>query len=780
MGDPPSGLGWHSGVVAEPPIPLLWAKLTPPRLHPEAVVRHDLLDELAGANRHRDEPPVALTALVAPPGYGKTTVAVQLAQCLADHGGFTTAWVSLEPADDEPVRFWTYVAASFGAAGVDGVEATYGLLAAGADGVPAASLALRAAVEGHAGPITLVLDDLQAVGDGPVADSLDDWLRRPLANLRIICTSRRDLPLSVGRLRGQGLLTEARAPELAFQPTEMEALLSGTFGLARLSTEQLTALEKRTEGWPVGVYLAGLTLRDETDVADGIKRFTGDGRHLSEYLAAEATDGVDGTARAFALATSILPVLDPDLCDAVTDGVGSLRVLRQLAADNVFISALDDAGTLFTYHPLFREHLRSALQADHPEQLGDLHRRASEWHEANGEIESAIEHAAAAGDVERGERLLAQVFLAFANAGHFGTIIGLVDRMGPRADRTTETALMMAWLSLNVRHYDDLDQWLEVAAANSTGDADAVAVSLHRPAILLHRARHVGDVGSMTILAADAAAAANAMALEAVEPDLHIGEPARGSALSASGSALYWAGDPEGALARLTEALAIARRHRITLEQIFCYQYLAMIEADAGRWETALAHADQALAGKGADGEHYRLPTLAHLARASALVGMGRPADAAAALDDARRVAAYRSEPLYDGAIELMEARLRHLAGDRDGARSAIRACQAIIDQLPDPQFESRLREAENSIRFVAVDAEALPVGARELTDRERSVLALLPHGLSRRELARQLHVSENTIKTHLTSIRHKLGVVGRESIVDRAVDLGLLDHDQL
>jgi len=128
--------------------------------------------------------------------------------------------------------------------------------------------------------------------------------------------------------------------------------------------------------------------------------------------------------------------------------------------------------------------------------------------------------------------------------------------------------------------------------------------------------------------------------------------------------------------------------------------------------------------------------------------------------------------------IELQEARVQHLQGDINAARTALRAAKALEGELPDSRLGARIRRVESEIRFVPREVDDLPIGARELTDREQSVLLLLPHGLKRKELAEQLHVSENTVKTHLTSIRHKLGIQGRESIVDRARELGLLPSD--
>lgn len=755
---------WHAGAVAiTPPIPLVWAKLAPPRPPAELVERSDLLDRLAD----RD---AALIAIVAPAGYGKTTAAAEVARRL----GGETAWLALDPEDAEPVRFWTYVAAALASAGVSGADGVYQLLASEGNGPGAASLALRSAIEAHGRPVTLVLDDVQAVPAETIEDGIGQWLRHPVTNLRLVCASRADLPLPVGRLRSQGLLAEARIDDLAFDPAESEALLGRAFGLESLSADQLEAIDRRTQGWPVGLYLAGLTLRDEPDIARGLDRFTGDTRHLNQYLATEAVDGISDDARAFVLATSIVPVLHPALCDAVTDGVGSLRVLRQLAADNIFTSALDDGATVFQYHPLFREHLRSTLAERHPDQLSELHARASRWYEETGDGALAITHATAAGHTERAESLVLDRFVTYVNAGHLGTVTAWIDRLGSRRDRRSETALAMAWMSLNLRRDADIDQWLDIAAANAHSPAEAEMVAVQRPALLVHRARHRGDVGAMVRWAEEALSAESQGLL--VDDDLHFAEAGRMAARSAAASAAFWSGDRDQARHLAETALALSGGDgAMSIEQVFCYQHLAAVEADAGHFDAALAHADQALLLVGPSQEATHQPTLAHLTRATVLAALGRPADAADALLAARRVAAPRPEPLDNAAIELQQAVLDHQRGDQDGARAAVRAAQAIVVSLPDPRFEERLRTVENTIRFVSIDPDALPVGARELTDRERAVLSLLPHKLSRRELARQLHVSENTVKTHLSSIRHKLGVTGRESIVDRAAELDLI-----
>ncbi len=749
--------------MTAPPIPLVWAKLKPPVLPVDAVRRPGLLANLI-------ESDATLTAIVAPPGYGKTTTAVQLVEQLDQ----PMAWLSLEPADSTPARFWTYVAAAFQSAGVERAAHTYQHLADA--GVDAAVLALRAAVDGFGAPLVLVLDDMHAIDHPEIEAQLSDWLRHPISNLRMICTSRSDLPLPVGRLRGQGLLAEARIDQLAFTPEESAALLQRTFGLESLTVEQLDSLAGRTEGWPVGVYLAGLTLRDEPDIDTQLARFAGDTRHLTEYLATEAMEGITDDVRAFVLSTSIVNVLGPDLCDALTGTPGSLKTLRELVADNVFTSALDSGGTMFHYHPLFREHLQSALASEHPEQVQELHSRASAWFEANGDIDDAIVHATAAGEVDRAEKLIVSTSLLFANAGHFETVINWVAALGDPAQRRTEIGLMMAWTRLNLRNYRELELWMDWSERSARTDLESHIVSLHLPTLRAHRARHEGNVTEMVNHAREVAERDG----ESPQPDELASlflrpDAARGAAKSALGSALFWAGDAENSTRHLIDSLAIARASDILIEVIFCYSYLAINAAEGGDAATALAHADQALGLVTPGQESHLQPSIAYLARSIALLSLGRPGDASIDLERASQLASIRTEPLVDAAIELQRARVLHRMGDIEGARKAVRESKTIVADLPDAQFDARIRSVESEIRFVARDVDDLPIGARELTDREQAVLALLPHGLKRKELAEQLHVSENTVKTHLTSIRHKLGVSGRSSIVDRAIELGLL-----
>lgn len=735
------------------------------------MLQEHLVDRL----RLRANPDAALVAIVAPAGYGKTTAAAQL----VGESDSALAWVALEPADDDPVRFWSYVASGLCAAGVD-ADRAYHHLTDGATAVDAATTALLAAIEQHDQPVTIVLDDFQVIENESILQSLSDLLRHPVDGLQIVVTSRRDLALPVGRLRGQGRLAELRIDQLAFEPEEAAALLESTFGLDSITPDQLDALNQRTEGWPVGLYLAGLSLRDHPDIDAQVERFAGDTRHLSEYLVAEVIDDLDDETRAFALATSIVTVLEPELCDFVTGQSGSLAILRRLLAGNVFITALDESATMFRYHPLFRERLMSTLTEEHPEILASLHSRASLWSERNGDRDGAVMHAADAGDLDRARDLVLGSWLEFATAGSFTTLERWVRRLGKDAETNPFVSLSMAWGMLNLNRHDEIEPWLGHAAAAASDESETRQVLLEGGCIRAHLGRHIGDVDLLSEQATSA--------LENADLD-YLPEPGEapsrqvgitGMALAVAATAAFWAGEMDTAGEHASAAIVQGRASGDPSTVVIGYAYLAIIAAEQEEFETASAHADQAQQLITTDrDEQFHRPTIVHIARAIIARSQGRLADAAESLDQAERTEAVSQEKLHLALIETERARVEHATGNRAEARAALRRARTIVDECPAPRFDERLRLTENAIRFAAVDLDAasgpVPLGLNEMTEKELAVLALLPHGLSRKELAAQLHVSENTVKTHLTAIRHKLAVPGRGDLVEKARELGLL-----
>jgi ATP/maltotriose-dependent transcriptional regulator MalT len=305
-------------------------------------------------------------------------------------------------------------------------------------------------------------------------------------------------------------------------------------------------------------------------------------------------------------------------------------------------------------------------------------------------------------------------------------------------------------------------------------------VLLESSCIRGHEARHLGDVDAI-VRHADIAMA-NADFSDTLETGARasrlVGVTA--NTLVVAASAAYWTGDLTAAEQHAKAAVTHARGSGEKSTVISGYAHLALVAAERGDVEQAQAHADQSLQLVESErDEQFHRPTMAHIARAVAARIGGRLADAGASLDDAERIEATPRELLHLARIETERALVEHAAGNRTEARAALRRARAIVAECPSAHFDDRLRQTENAIRFAAIDVAAadgpVPIGVRELTEKELAVLALLPHGLSRRELASQLHVSENTVKTHLTAIRHKLGVPGRGDLVAKATELGLI-----
>ncbi len=236
--------------------------------------------------------------------------------------------------------------------------------------------------------------------------------------MHLVIATREDPNLPLARLRALGQLTELRAADLRFTPSEAAGFLNQVMELG-LTAEEVTSLESRTEGWIAGLKLAALSMRGREDVHGFIRHFSGDNRYIVDYLVEEVLHRQSERVRSFLLQTSILDWLSGPLCDAVTGQENSNVLLETLERGNLFVSALDDQRRWFRYHHLFADVLHAHLIAEQPDQVPALHRRASEWYEHNGLEIEAFQHAAAANDVERAERLIERewVPLQFRGAG---------------------------------------------------------------------------------------------------------------------------------------------------------------------------------------------------------------------------------------------------------------------------------------------------------------------------------------------------------------------------
>ena len=385
------------------PAPILATKLYVPPSRRRVVLRPRLVERLDEglAAGHR------LTLLSAPAGFGKTTlVSDWVAGCRRP-----VAWLSLDAGDSDPGRFLTYLVAALQTVAPGIGQGVLAVLQSPQPPPPESTLtALLNDVAAIPGDLVLVLDDYHVLDARPVDEAMAFLVEHLPPRLHLVIATREDPALPLARLRARGQLTELRAADLRFTPSEAAAFLNDVMGLD-LSAEEIGALEGRTEGWIAGLQLAAISLQGRDDAAGFIASFAGSHHFVLDYLVEEVLGRQPETVQAFLLRTSILDRLCGPLCDAVLSDTtaSSQETLEHLERANLFIVPLDDERRWYRYHHLFAELLRQRLgQQGAAASVGvdEDHLRASEWYEASDLEIEAFQHAAAGHDVERAERLV--------------------------------------------------------------------------------------------------------------------------------------------------------------------------------------------------------------------------------------------------------------------------------------------------------------------------------------------------------------------------------------
>jgi LuxR family transcriptional regulator, maltose regulon positive regulatory protein len=377
---------------------LLATKLNLPQPRPDHLGRSRLIQRL-------DEGMAREVLLVCTPaGFGKTSLLAEWAASAS----WPVAWLSLDPEDNEPTRFWRYVVAALD--GVRGGLAEHVLPLLTPPGTVSGQGLVTALVNRlQAAPdeVALVLDDYHLLASRPIHDAMAFLLGHLPPQLHVVINSRSDPPLPLARLRARGQLAELRADDLRFTPEESAALLRQVWQL-ELAPEAVVVLAGRTEGWAVGLQLAALSLRERPDPDAFLAAFTGSHRYVLDYLSEEVLERQPDRVRSFLLETSILERLSGPLCDAVTGRTDSQELLEELERANLFLIPLDQERRWYRYHHLFGDLLRARLQRTEGTRLAELHRRAAAWYQRHGLVDETIRHVLAAGDSTWAARLVEQ------------------------------------------------------------------------------------------------------------------------------------------------------------------------------------------------------------------------------------------------------------------------------------------------------------------------------------------------------------------------------------
>jgi LuxR family maltose regulon positive regulatory protein len=748
------GLGEQTGVSRAV---VLETNLTPPRVRPEHIRRPRLLALLGEGSAPK------FTLVAGPPGFGKSTFLADWAASLER----PVAWLSLDEHDDDPARFFTDVVAA-----LQRVEPGIGrraLAALGSPGVDLVGAVLPLLINELARmgrDVVLVIEDYHLITNSGIHQALAYLIERSPSALRVVLATRHDPALPLGRLRAKGELAEVRADDLRFTDEETGQFLTETLGL-RLSTEDVARLQARTEGWPAAVYLAALTLRGQSDPSALVERFAGDDRYIVDYLTTEVLASQPPELRSFLLRTSILKRFCGPLCDAVTGRNDSAERLAELERSNLLLVALDTRRDWYRYHHLFGDLLRHELEATDGASLPELHRRASVWCRDAGLIVDAASHAIAAGDLAAVAELVGRSYALFVDRGQIATVVGWLEAI-PESTVADDWLLGFAGgvVYANAGQLDDAERWLALAETAPQVERDG-----QEPGVLL-----AALAGTLRLLRGDipGTVAHERRALAGVAEDAVWAFGPR--MVLASG--LWWSGQAGEAAAVLEGATRVARRANIPVNVVYALGVRAAIALEGEDEPAAEALVQDAteLIRKAALEEHA-WTAMAQITHGTLLGRRGDLAGAAEAIERGlvlgERLRAWQVK--VSATLALAEVRQR--GRDPTAARRLLSRARDILETLPDPGdgFE-RLKRTEKALRLRAPQRTASsPAPFWELSPREIDVLRLLPSELSQREIAAELYVSFNTIRTHTRVIFSKLGVTSRAEAVSRARELGLI-----
>ena len=718
-----------------------------PRLRPRTLRRERLLRRLAQSAH------VPFVLLVAPAGYGKTTLLAHWAESERR----STGWISLDESDDDPARVLAAIADA-----LDEIQPGRLRSVPGRD-LRANLASLTRWLEQCEQPFVLMLDDVHRLRAPAALEALAALAALLPEGSQLVLASREEPALPIGRLRAHAQLMDLRARDLAMTRREATSMLR-LAGL-ELPPEDVLVLLERTEGWPAGLYLAALSLQAQADVHGAAARFSGDDRLAADYLRDELLSRLDRDQLEFLRCASVLDTLTAQLCDAVVDRTGSGRVLRALSRSNALVAAIDSNDATYRCHPMLAAMLRAELHRDEPCREVELHRRASAWFASQGDIDRAIDHAIAAADVARAGELLWAAAGTQVLDGRTAKFQGWLARF-PREQVAGHPTLALTAAACHLAAGErDLTEHWAAAAERGTGDtAD--------PSVLAGVALMRGAVARDGIVAmAEAATRAYALASD--------DSPWRSLCCLLCGVAAHLGGDRVAARPDLEEG---ARRGAIAAPgvQVLCLAQLALLAIEEGDWH------EGALLASRATGQVERAglaesPTCALVYAVSAVVRAHRDR-VEDAQHDRRRATELLAMlvdhvPWYAIETRVVLARATLRLGDVAGTRGLLSEAARLSGRARDAVV---LREWIDDLwsQLDSFSVTAL-IGPSSLTTAELRVLALLPTHLSFPEMGRRLHVSANTIKTHAHAVYRKLDVCSRSEAVVRARATGLLDLDK-
>ena len=728
---------------------LLDAKFSVPRPR-QGTVRHRGLVETARSSGCR------LVAVTAPAGYGKSTF---LAQCAAAEDR-PVAWVSLDPFDDDPATLLASLASAYCRAGLGSPDLVSDMRGQGVSVLGRA--APRLAAELRASPVSyvLMLDDLHELRSAVCHDVLGMVISAIPRGSQLAAASRDEQP-ELPRLRATADALEIGASDLALDAAGARQIFANA--QVSLTPEQAAAVNERTEGWPVGLYLAALIAKQSPGQPQTV---SGEDRYVADYLYREALTRQPKMIQRFLRRTAVLDQLSGPLCETVLLTSAADIQLRRVEAHNLFLTPLDRERHWYRYHALFREFLLGELHRTEPGIIATLHERAANWYESNGLPEQAVEHLLQTADRDRAARLVTKLALPTFMAGQLATVQHWYRSIGDaHIERHPPLAVLRCWEKVLTGDVAEGPRWAAVVdAASFDGVPEDGSASFDSARAMLRAGMCAAGPEAMM---ADATFAVGQEAARS---------PYRDRAMLLLGQAHLLAGQLDEARAVFTEASAIAVEMGNFDTIPSAEAQLAWLAMDRGSWQEAASHVNLALATiEDNRMQDYvcSIPAFAAAARLSLHDGDRKETDRQLARAMRSRPTATYLMPYLAVRSRLQLAKVYFAIADAATARQLLREIDDIL--LHRPALGTLSDDADEFRR--ALDTFAAPGAASPLplTPAELRLLPYLQTHLTADMIAKRLFISIHTVKTEIKAIYRKLGVSSRDDAVRKAKETGLL-----
>jgi LuxR family maltose regulon positive regulatory protein len=733
--------------------PIVASKLTPPAGRPGLVERTALLDRLVS------DPTPSVTSIVAPAGYGKSTLLCQL----AERDPRPCGWLTLDDEDNDPVVLLSYLAATLDRIVTVGPE-PFARLQVPHPSLRIVTSMLGAMIAAHGRPVLLILDDVHVLENHDCQDIIAALIDPLPEGSQLAAASRRELPLPVQRLRAHGRIAEIGPEDLAFDRDEAANVLRAA-GI-ELTASDMGDLLAVTEGWAVPVYLAARSMsargtRAALDVAK-----LGQQRDVVAYVQSELLSMMPDETVEFLTRSAVLDQVSGPLCDAVLDTTGSVDRLEALSRSSMLVTPLDEHRRWYRYHHILRDLLRTELERREPASVPELSRRAGHWCDANGLPEMAIGYAMAAGDADRVASIVLRRALPLYRSGRTATLMRWFDWFDTRGlmDRQPVVAVLGALVSALTGHAALAERWIDPAEhhalAGVLSDGRTPVEGL-QAIVRAGLCRHGVDT-----------ALSDAELGERLVP---AGSAWRPLAVLVLGVVQLLTGDTERADQVLSHAVAIAVDDNALPAASVALAERAVLAIERGEHTVARSFADRACEMV----ERARLDGMATNALVFAVAGRatihaGDVERATVLMHKAQRLRPSLTYALPHVAVQ-SRLELIHVMlalADAPGARTVLREVDDIFHVRPDL---GRLPAQAQELRTQLDRMPSGAVGASSLTTAELRLLPLLQTHLTFRGIGERLFVSPHTVKTQAISIYRKLGVSSRADAVREASALGLL-----